>query len=116
MMTAQRSELTIMTRILFCAVALVLSAPIHAADAGAGKEKSKTCAACHGETGATPIQDNPKLAGQYYDYLVRALSDYKLGKRKNPVMSSMVANLSRQDIADLAAYFASQPPVVRTKY
>ena len=105
-----------MTKILFCALVLTLSAQTHAADPAAGKEKSKTCAACHGETGATPIQDNPKLAGQYNDYLVRALSDYKSGKRKNPVMSSMVANLTRQDIADLAAYFASQPAVLKTKY
>ena len=74
----------------------------------AGKEKAKVCAACHGETGATPIADNPKLAGQYYEYLFRALSDYKTGVRKNPVMSGMVAALKREDMADLAAYFSSQ--------
>jgi cytochrome c553 len=105
-----------MIRTLFFACLLALSAQLQAADPAAGKEKSKVCAACHGETGAAPIQDNPKLAGQYYDYLVRALSDYKSGKRKNPIMPGMVANLTKEDIADLAAYFSSQPAVVSTRH
>jgi cytochrome c553 len=97
-----------MKKILIIAAVLAFGATAHAADPAAGKEKSKVCAACHGETGATPIADNPKLAGQYYDYLLRALNDYKLGVRKNPVMSGMVASLKREDMADLAAYFSSQ--------
>ena len=101
-----------MQKILLIAAALVFSATAIAADPAAGKEKSKVCAACHGETGATPIADNPKLAGQYYDYLLRALSDYKSGVRKNPVMSGMVASLKKEDMADLAAYFSSQPGLV----
>jgi cytochrome c553 len=104
-----------MQKILFIAAALALSAVAHAADPAAGKEKSKVCAACHGETGASPIADNPKLAGQYYDYLLRALNDYKAGTRKNPVMSSMVASLKKEDMADLAAYFSSQQALA-TKY
>lgn len=97
-----------MKKILIIAAVLAFGATAHAADPAAGKEKAKVCAACHGETGATPIADNPKLAGQYYDYLLRALNDYKLGVRKNPVMSGMVASLKREDMADLAAYFSSQ--------
>src|SRR5258706_222694 len=50
----------------------------------------------------------PVLAGQYYDYLVQALSDYKSGKRSNPIMKGFAAQLSRQDIEDLAAWFTSQ--------
>ena len=74
-----------------------------------GKAKSQTCAACHGADGAKPTApENPILAGQHEDYLARALADYQSGKRKNPVMKSMVEKLSRQDIADLAAWFASQ--------
>jgi cytochrome c553 len=105
-----------MIRTLFLAVLFAMSAQLYAANPAAGKEKSKVCAACHGETGATPIQDNPKLAGQYYDYLVRALMDYKSGKRKNPIMPGMVANLTKEDISDLAAYFSSQPAAVSTRH
>src|SRR5687767_11736418 len=98
-----------MKKILFIAVALTVGAQALAADPVAGKEKSKVCAACHGETGAKPIQDNPRLAGQHYDYLVQTLNDYKSGARKNPIMSGMVANLTKRDILDLAAYYARQP-------
>jgi cytochrome c553 len=84
----------------------------HAAAAGnaaAGAEKSKTCAACHGEGGAAPTTpDYPKLAGQYRDYLEHTLTAYKSGKRKNAIMNGRAAALSKQDIKDLAAYFSSQ--------
>ena len=52
--------------------------------------------------------DFPRLAGQHEDYLLRALLDYKLGNRKDPIMQGQVANLSKQDFADLAAWFSSQ--------
>jgi cytochrome c553 len=48
------------------------------------------------------------LAGQHEQYLKEALQEYKEGERANPIMAGMVANLSEQDMADLAAYFASQ--------
>jgi cytochrome c553 len=67
------------------------------------------CASCHGLDGAKPVApENPILAGQYYDYLVRALLDYKSGKRANPVMKAIADPLKRSDIEDLAAWFASQ--------
>jgi cytochrome c553 len=67
------------------------------------------CASCHGLDGAKPIApENPILAGQYADYLVRALLDYKSGKRVNPVMKAIADPLKRKDIEDLAAWFASQ--------
>ena len=69
----------------------------------------KVCAACHGVDGAKPVApENPILAGQYSDYIVRALSDYKSGKRKNPVMKAMVDPLKKQEIEDLAAWFSTQ--------
>ncbi len=102
-------------KVFIIAAGLAVAATVHAADPAAGREKSKVCAACHGEGGAAPIADNPKLAGQYYDYLLRALADYKSGARKNPVMSGMVANLKKDDMADLAAYFSSQQALA-TKY
>ena len=52
--------------------------------------------------------DQPVRAGQYYDYLVRALSDYKAGHRTNGIMKGFAGQLSKQDIEDLAAWFASQ--------
>ena len=50
----------------------------------------------------------PILAGQYYDYLVRALTDYKVGRRNNAIMKGFAGQLSKQDIEDLAAWFSSQ--------
>ena len=79
-----------------------------AADAIAGKEKSKPCAACHGPDGNSPSAEFPKLAGQHYDYLVKALNDYKAGTRKNAIMAPQAANLSVRDIADLAAFYSQQ--------
>lgn len=77
-------------------------------DTVAGREKSKPCAACHGPDGNSPSPDFPRLAGQNYDYLVKALSDYKSGARKNPIMQPQAANLSKGDIADLAAFYSQQ--------
>jgi cytochrome c553 len=104
-----------MMKFLIVAAAMIFGASAQAADPAAGKEKAKVCAACHGENGVSQAADFPKLAGQYNDYLVRALNDYKSGARKNPIMAGQVANLKKEDIADLAAYFSSQQALV-TKY
>ena len=79
-------------------------------DAAKGQKKAaEVCAACHGPDGAKPsAPDQPVLAGQYYDYLVQALSDYKNGRRTNPIMKGFAGGLSKQDIQDLAAWFSSQ--------
>lgn len=77
-------------------------------DVAAGKEKSKTCVACHGETGVSPTAQFPIIAGQHEDYLYQSLTDYKAGNRKNPIMAGIVAALNDQDMRDLAAYYASQ--------
>jgi cytochrome c553 len=87
------------------ASALALAAP-HG-NASAGKAKAAPCAACHGDGNKTLDNTYPKLAGQYPDYLSKALHDYKSGKRKNPIMGAQAANLSDQDIADLTEYFGS---------
>ncbi|MDH4322994.1 MAG: cytochrome c [Betaproteobacteria bacterium] len=101
-----------MTRLVFVAVALALAGIAQASgNAEAGKQKaSQVCAACHGPSGAQPTApENPILAGQHYDYLVKALQDYKSGKRSNAIMKGFAAALSARDIEDLAAWFASQP-------
>jgi cytochrome c553 len=102
------------------AVAIVVSALVytglaHAGNPEAGKEKSRTCAACHGPDGNSAAPDFPKLAGQHYDYLVKSLRDYKTGARKNPVMAPQVANLNQRDFEDLAAYYAEQHGLVTRK-
>ncbi len=81
-----------------------------AGNAESGKARAaQICAACHGADGAKPAApDQPILAGQYYDYLVKALSDYKTGKRANAIMKGFAATLNKQDIEDLSAWFASQ--------
>ncbi len=90
------------------ALTLVHAGAQAAGDIDAGKAKSAPCAACHGADGNSPTTAFPILAGQYQDYLVRAMADYKTGKRKNPIMAGFAATLSAQDREDLAAYFASQ--------
>ena len=95
---------------VLCAAFLVLALPAVAAsgDAEVGRKKSTPCAACHGANGVSPSPDFPNLAGQYADYLQTALSHYKNGKRKNPIMQAQVEKLTTKDMMDLAAYFSSQ--------
>jgi cytochrome c553 len=82
-----------------------------AADAEAGRKIADAqCAACHGKDGKTPIDPTyPKIAGQYADYLAKSLHDYKSGARKNAIMAGIAKPLSKQDIANVAAYFAALP-------
>ena len=104
-----------LTAVLAVAAALA-AGQVAAADIEAGKKKAQeVCAACHNMDGISTITEYPKLAGQYPDYLAKALRDYKSGARKNPVMAGMAAGLSQKDIDDVAAYFASLPPVVQTR-
>ena len=85
-----------------------------AADLAAGKKKAEeVCAACHGADGnKTLTPDYPRLAGQPVDYLMKALSDYKAGLRKDPIMGAQAQPLSKDDIANVAAWFSSQRGLV----
>jgi cytochrome c553 len=76
--------------------------------AEAGKAKSTTCAACHGQTGNSVAPNWPSLAGQNPSYIVRQLKAYKNGERQNAAMMGFASTLSEQDMRDLAAYFSSQ--------
>jgi cytochrome c553 len=80
-------------------------------NAAAGKDKAAVCAACHGPDGNATVPQYPNLAGQTSRYLYLQLKDFKEGRRKDPLMSPMAANLSKEDMYDLAAYFAQQKPV-----
>jgi cytochrome c553 len=100
-----------MIRLIALILGLALAGTVQArGNVDSGKTKAaQVCAACHGPDGAKPTApENPILAGQYYDYLVQALSDYKSGKRANAIMKGFAATLNRQDIEDLSAWFASQ--------
>jgi cytochrome c553 len=97
-------SLVLLATILFAPAALAAGNPEQ------GKAKAaQVCAACHGPDGAkTVAPDQPILAGQYADYLVKSLKEYKSGKRTNPIMQGFAAQLSVKDMEDLAAWFASQ--------
>ena len=98
-------------------VALCGSSVAIAADIKAGEAKAKeVCQACHGLDGNSQTPDYPKLGGQQPDYLAKALRDYKSGLRKNPIMAGFAGSLSAKDIENVAAYYASQPPVLVVKH
>ncbi len=86
------------------------------ADISEGKAKSAVCAACHGADGngndALPAQ--PRLAGQHAEYTRKQLHDYKSKSRINAIMAPMVAALSDDDIANIAAYYASLKGTIGT--
>jgi cytochrome c553 len=94
-----------------------MSAAVGAASPEAGKAKAaEVCAACHGADGNSVAPDFPKLAGQHRDYLAKALRDYKSGQRKNPIMQGFAAGLTKDDIDNVASYYAAQPAVLSAKY
>ena len=108
-------------------ISIILSLAIPVAAFGAEPAASKTgadnfgnskegqqiatqiCAACHGTDGNSPLSANPNLAGQHAAYLYKQLMQFKSGDRANAIMAGMVANLSEDDMRNLAAYYAEQP-------
>lgn len=79
-----------------------------------GKATGQSCIDCHGADGNNPIDPTyPRLGGQYGDYLAHALQAYRSGDRDHMLMTPQAADLSDQDIADLAAYFGSRPSQLR---
>jgi len=96
---------------LHCAAAVLAALTLSTgmawgADAAAGKAKAGSCAGCHGANGEGKAP-NPPIAGMSEEKFVQAMKDYKSGKKPNPVMKSISANLSDADCANLAAYYAS---------
>ncbi len=79
-------------------------------DVQAGERKSVSCQACHGPQGISANPIWPNLAGQQEVYLANTLKAYRSSQRQDPLMSPMAAALTDQDIADLAAYYASLKP------
>ncbi len=78
-------------------------------DAAKGEAISKqVCAACHTADGSRGSPANPILAGQHADYLVKQLSEFKSGKRKNAIMAGFAGTLSEDDMRNVAAFYASK--------
>ncbi|HLA74239.1 MAG TPA: c-type cytochrome [Steroidobacteraceae bacterium] len=75
---------------------------------------TETCLACHGTNGVGITADYPTISGQHKDYIARALHDYKLGGRKNPIMTGMTATLTKDDIEELAEYYSAKTPALET--
>ncbi len=80
-----------------------------AGDAAAGKAKAAVCAACHGTDGNSPAPNFPKLASLGEKYITKQLQDIKAGNRPVLEMTGMLNALSDQDLADISAYFSSNP-------
>ena len=79
------------------------------------KDPGAYCGTCHGEDGNSPSPAFPRIAGQYEDYMVKALEDYKSGNRGGgnaALMNGIAVKLSEREIHDLAAYYASQKPAL----
>ena len=79
-----------------------------------GAATGQSCIDCHGADGNVPLDPTyPKIGGQYRDYLAHALQAYRSGDREHALMSNQAADLDDQQIADLAAWFASRPTQLR---
>jgi cytochrome c553 len=92
---------------LMVAATLCIGDMAVAGDAAAGKTKSEACVGCHGMNGHSNNPNNPNLAGQKKNYLIKAMKDYKDGKRQDPMMSSMMAGLTDADMENLAEYYST---------
>lgn len=95
--------------VVFLMLLTSVSASSLAADIKAGEEKSAMCQGCHGQGGKSSNPQWPNLAAQQQTYIINQLLAFKSGSRKNPMMENMAGNINDSDIANLAAYFSSQP-------
>jgi cytochrome c553 len=90
---------------------LCLHQPAHAYDAEAGRKKAEeTCAGCHGPDGNSQVPEVPSLAGQLPRYTILALYQFRAGHRKSEQMAPFAAELTDEDLGNLAAYYSAQKP------
>jgi nitrite reductase (NO-forming)/hydroxylamine reductase len=85
-----------------------------AGDPEKGKQRAVLCFGCHGPTGQSFNPEYPNLAGQMELYLIKQITAFRSGERKNPLMTPMATQLSDQDVLDVAAFFSAQK-VVQTE-
>ena len=101
---------------LALALMALLAGPVQAAESPAafkpdpakGQQLAATCGACHTSDGSRGLPANPILQGQHPEYLVKQLTEFKAGKRKNAIMSGMAAPLAEEDMKHIAAFFGSK--------
>ena len=116
-------DMKVSNKIAFACAGLAFAAALSAAaqapaaeaagNADAGRQKSSMCVGCHNipgyKTAFPSVYSVPKLDGQHAAYIVSALRAYKSGERRHPSMRAVAASLSDQDMADLAAFYATAP-------
>jgi cytochrome c553 len=95
--------------LLAAVVSLPVQRPSAAADVAAGQEKAKVCVACHGQNGVSSMPGVPSLAGQQDQFLQWQLVFFRSGRRPNPAMAPLVAELTDEDVVNLGAYFHGLP-------
>jgi cytochrome c553 len=98
--------------VLALGAAALFSGSVMAGDPAAGQFKADTCLGCHGipsYKNVYPTYHVPKLGGQHAEYLVDALRAYQAGQRQHPTMRAQAADMSEQDMLDIAAFFANAP-------
>jgi len=105
-MQTVRPPLSAAAAALFCAATFA----VQAQNVDAGRKKAEVCVACHGPGGMSADPVFPILAGQTARYTYLQLKDFKEGRRTEPLMQPFIAALSREDMFDLAAFFAAQKP------
>lgn len=90
-------------------VALSAGGPLYAQDTAAGgKKAAEVCAACHGPDGNSSQGIYPSLAGQTARYIYLQLKDFNEGRRSDPRMTPVAKTLTKDDMLNVAAYFAAQ--------
>jgi len=93
--------------VVICLASLVTPGPVAAGDPAAGREKARACATCHGIDGLAKMPIAPHLAGESEIYIQTQLRAFRSGKRTHEMMSVVAKGLTDEDIADLAAWYAS---------
>jgi cytochrome c553 len=113
-MNSHASSLTEQERADIAAYLASKPAPTRAV-VGTPPPATQICASCHGADGAKPVApENPILAGQYRDYLLRALQDYKSGKRKNPIMGGIIMTVDAKEFPAIAQFYSRQKSLCGT--
>lgn len=99
---------TLVGLLLALSNAVAMAAPLIDGNVEAGRKLAAQCAGCHGLDGNSSSAKFPKLAGQHATYIYQQLQLFKSGQRKNAIMNSMASGLSKQEMKNLAVYYASQ--------
>ena len=106
-----KTTLGIILSVLAASALAQAPAPVGSAQAATGK--ISMCTGCHGIPGYKTVYPQvyhvPMITGQQPVYIVNALQAYKSGARRHPSMRGIAQSLSEQDMADLAAYYSSEP-------